>query len=104
MINLTASPSEALKLQEGDVCEVDGRSMTVQGAGGDAKKIYLTTTDSRVDEYNRLCDRQHGSGQVQRAEPKYDRYIQHLRHPEYRAVMTRQELRDILVSKTYTIG
>lgn len=63
--------------------------------GGDWK-VYLTTKDSRPDEYN----------QINREDeyPVYGDYIKHVRLSSNAAVMTREELCAVIETRQYTIG
>lgn len=60
-------------------------------------KIFLTTKDSRPDEYNQMA-RNGGEGRL------YRHYIKHVRLHTNAAVMTREEMCDVIETRQYTIG
>lgn len=58
--------------------------------------IFLTTLDSRVDDYN--------NNNLSGAYKEYRDYIQHMRNADGSAVMRREEIAELLINKQYTIS
>lgn len=92
MINLNNTPSAVLELKEGDLVSVQGRELKTTVVG---EKLCLTSTDSRVEEFALSGDHE-----------VYRDYITHLRKSDQSqaALMTRQEMIDILVTGAYSIN
>lgn len=75
--------------------------------GMDLPSIYFTTTNSRVDEFNKANVAYSNGISSDLSEPKYPEYIQHVRSDEDTlgaAVWTREKMHGLLVSRRFYIG
>jgi hypothetical protein len=78
VIDLTKNPEALLTANEGDVFAVGQRQFYVgEMKLGESLNISLTSTDSRVDEYNDLVYKYH-DGDAD-SYPDYVKYITHVR-------------------------
>lgn len=108
MIDLKLNPEALLTMQKGDLCTLDGYEfyldVVIDRDNGRETGVYLTTTNSRVDEYNELIYRDYQTnGSPSPKYPQYHEYITHLRHPKFSATMSRHELVGVIVTRTYRI-
>jgi hypothetical protein len=108
MIDLKLNPEALLTMQKGDLCTLDGHefylSVVHDFDNGRETGVFLTTTNSRVDEYNDLIYRDYQDhGYPTPKYPQYHEYITHVRHPQFSATMSRHELIGVIVTETYRI-
>jgi hypothetical protein len=108
MINLNETPEKVLTLVDGEHVTVDGIELVVTVDDFDwvrdpisnAPKIYLTTVDSRIDEYNELNKLSEDGYNY----PEYSEYIRHLRDVLGLASMSKEHMVDTIKTKQYMIG
>ena len=109
MIDLNQNPEAALTLTVGDSVLVDNREFVVCYCAPFENSIYLTSADSRVAEYNdtqRPCYDYDEDGRYRYgcAPVVYSDYITHVKNADGEcAVMTREQLFNLLNTNTYTI-
>lgn len=90
---------KVMNLKDYDVVIIDDTAFEVSEMYD--KKIYLTTLDSRVNEYNLAYKRRKHDC----IEPMYHNYVIHLREKNtQRAVLTKSELWNLLETQNYYIG
>lgn len=100
MINLNTTPQAILHLAVGEHATINDIEVIVNKSEADSQsRIYLTTADSRVQEYLALLIEDDFSDDI-----NYAKYIKHVRHPKGHALMSRQELADVIVAGSYRIA
>lgn len=114
MINLSDNPDAVLALEHGVFVLVNSIEFKFEVAAFEnqdgTRNVFLTTTDSRIDEYNKaLCGYSHSNcndcKHLTETCPtgRYGDYITHLRSPSGQAAMLRYELAELIRTNDYEI-
>lgn len=99
MIDLSANPEAVLTLENGSFVTVNKIEFKFERSEHEnedgTRNVFLTTTDSRVDEFN--ANLSAGTPGL------YENFIEHLRAPSGQAAMLPYELAELIRTNTYEI-